>query len=47
MYKKKCIICGKIFDERGNNPAPVKTHGSCCNYCNLNEVIPVRMKLMR
>lgn len=41
-----CCICGKKFKEYGNNPAPVKDEGLCCNECNFNVVIPARMDMM-
>lgn len=31
---KTCVICGKKFEGWGNNPAPVKDHGRCCDECN-------------
>ena len=42
----KCCICGKLCKGYGNNPAPVKDHGECCNECNSMKVIPARMKAM-
>lgn len=39
----KCCICGRIFKGYGNNPAPVKKHGRCCDDCNSSKVIPARM----
>ncbi len=45
-----CCLC----DERtkgwgenlqfGNNPAPLKYEGECCNICNDTKVIPERLK---
>ena len=47
MIKKKvCCICGKKIKGYGNNPAPIKEKGSCCDECNLNTVIPVRTGLI-
>lgn len=43
---KTCCICGKKFKEYGNNPAPVKDEGLCCDDCNFNVVIPARMDMM-
>lgn len=40
--KKICCICGKEFEEFGNNPWPVKDEGQCCNKCNRTKVIPTR-----
>lgn len=42
---KKCCICGGTFLGYGNNPAPVKTEGVCCDYCNARVVIPTRILL--
>ena len=41
-----CCICGKRFEEFGNNPWPVKvgTCIYCCDDCNLNVVIPARIE---
>ena len=30
-------------DEFGNNPAPLRDKGRCCNECNWELVIPARM----
>ncbi len=40
--KNVCCICGKEFDECGNNPWPVKYSGKCCDNCNTTRVIPAR-----
>lgn len=37
---KKCCIYSKKFNGYGNNPAPYKENGSCCNKCNHDYVIP-------
>ena len=42
--KNTCILCGKEFKGYGNNPAPLKKEGVACNECNLNKVIPARLK---
>lgn len=42
---KICCICKKPFDGYGNNAEPVCS-GSCCDECNMKEVIPARMKLL-
>lgn len=47
MEEKKlvCCICGnEINDPYGNNPAPVKEDGRCCNICNDTIVIPARIE---
>lgn len=41
--KQKCIICGKEFTGCGNNAEPIKK-GVCCDECNINVVIPLRVK---
>lgn len=41
----KCCICGQTFYGYGNNPAPVKNTGRCCNDCDETVVIPTRIKL--
>lgn len=41
--RRKCCICGKPFDGFGNNPAPVKNSGRCCDKCNNQTVLPARM----
>ncbi len=43
---KKCCICGKKFTGWGNNPAPVKLKGECCDECNNDYVIPARLVQM-
>ena len=42
---KICCICKKLFDGYGNNAEPVCS-GSCCDECNMKEVIPARMKML-
>ena len=41
---KKCVLCKKMFGEWGNNPAPLKSKGQCCDVCNATKVIPARVK---
>lgn len=41
-----CSICGKTYYEFPNNAAPV-TDGNCCDECNMNVVIPARIKHMK
>ena len=41
-----CCICGEEFDGYGNNPAPVKEDGRCCDACNRKFVIPARLEQM-
>lgn len=40
----ECCICGSVFYGYGNNPAPVKDEGRCCNACDWDYVIPARME---
>jgi len=45
MQKDKiCVLCGKAFKEYGNNPAPLKDEGECCDSCNDTKVLPARFK---
>jgi len=44
--KQKCCICGSSFYGYGNNPAPVRQYGKCCNDCNTEKVIPARIVRM-
>lgn len=39
---KKCSICGKEIKGWGNNPYPLD-RGECCDECNNNVVIPLRL----
>ena len=43
----KCCICGHQFAGEGNNPTPVEHHDGdmCCDECNANIVIPIRLFL--
>lgn len=40
---KKCCFCKIIIKEFGNNAEPIKK-GVCCDECNKNIVIPIRIK---
>jgi len=42
----KCSICGKEFEGWGNNAWPVND-GTCCDECNANVVIPMRLADLR
>lgn len=44
--KYTCCICGKEFTGWGNNPDPIKKSGRCCDACNAEVVIPVRLGIM-
>ena len=40
----KCCVCGKEIKGYGNSPSPL--NGSkCCDECNLNVVVPLRIFL--
>ena len=41
-----CCICGKSINNKldFNNPYPIKKEGECCNECNLQIVVPARLK---
>jgi hypothetical protein len=39
-----CCICDNTREGFGNNPAPVKTEGRCCDACNTSVVIPARIQ---
>ena len=45
----KCCICGRQFSGDGNNPAPVEHANDdvCCDACNTDVVIPLRLFLHR
>ena len=43
----KCVICGKIIDQYGNDPWPVNMEGECCDECNERVVVPARLKMLR
>lgn len=42
--KKTCCLCGGEFGGYGNNPAPLKDSGECCDQCNAEKVIPARLE---
>ena len=44
--KKTCCLCGEEFEGYGNNPAPVKESGECCDRCNAEKVIPARLEAL-
>ena len=40
----KCCLCkGFLNSKWGNNPAPLRKRGKCCDACNMDKVIPARM----
>ena len=44
---KICCICGQVFVGYGNDPWPVRMEGQCCNDCNMDQVIPARMLMLK
>ena len=42
--KNKCCLCGGEFEGYGNDPAPLKESGECCDRCNAEKVIPARFE---
>lgn len=38
-----CVLCDKKEEGYGNNAMPVKK-GQCCNECNIDVVLPARIK---
>lgn len=46
MSSTKCCICGHIFEGWGNNPWPVKLEGECCWDCNVQAVLPARLRMI-
>ncbi len=43
MESTICVICENNISGYGNNPYPVEEEGRCCDDCNINTVIPVRL----
>ena len=45
----RCCFCKKMLigeDKFGNNPAPLREKGRCCNECNWQLVIPARIAVL-
>lgn len=40
---KRCVICGKEFSAYGNDPWPLKENGKCCDKCDFEFVVPIRI----
>jgi DNA-directed RNA polymerase subunit RPC12/RpoP len=36
----KCVFCGKIFNDKGYDPFPIKKEGRCCAWCSGVELMP-------
>lgn len=43
--RRKCPICRRRYDGPGHDALPVWP-GRCCDKCNRDYVIPMRMRLM-
>jgi len=44
MEPFECVLCNTlILGEWGHNPDPVSKHGQCCDSCNREFVIPMRL----
>ena len=41
---KICVLCGEPYQGYGNNPWPMANAGRCCDQCNLDKVLPARLK---
>ena len=41
---QRCCICNMPIIGYGNNPAPVKSEGRCCDDCNTTRVVPARLR---
>ncbi len=44
--RRKCPICHKRYDGFGHDALPVWP-GRCCDRCNRDYVLPMRMRLMK
>ena len=43
-----CCLCGRLKNDYGNNPAPLKPNNlKCCDDCNENIVIPARVQAFK
>jgi len=49
MEKHICCICGKEFEGWGNDPCPVvmDEKAKCCDKCDMEVVLPARIKAMK
>jgi len=49
MKTKICGICGNQYIGFGHNPQPIQTppNAQCCNDCNVNVVIPMRLNMIK
>lgn len=44
--RRKCPVCHKRYDGVGHDALPVWP-GRCCDRCNRDYVLPMRMRLMK
>jgi hypothetical protein len=44
--RRRCVLCSKVFEEFGHDAEPV-ARGRCCNRCNTQFVIPVKLRQQR
>lgn len=45
--KNICIICGCKYEGWGNNPEPLMSGGRCCDSCNIQLVLPARIRILK
>jgi hypothetical protein len=41
-----CSICNTEITGHGHNPTPVTSKGRCCDKCNIEVVVPKRIKII-
>ena len=44
--ENKCCFCGEGYGEFGNNAQPLN-EGRCCDECNIDLVLTIRLKQLR
>lgn len=42
-----CVLCKKRIIGFGHNPYPITEKGWCCNECNFDKVIPMKLYIAR
>jgi len=42
IIQKACVVCGAGIEGHGNNPSPINGD-TCCDDCNMNVIIPLRV----
>ena len=45
VKRNTCPICGKEFKGYGNNCAPLYFPEQCCDKCNIEVIVPIRLFL--